>query len=407
MKPLKVLILISIIAISTAAHADFGNWFVANKRISTSLDSSEKKISYRFTCQENMDLIAASVYCFEAAAPPGYRISLQDNNAGQPSGIPLAFSTYIPLPQSWSTIPLQSVPMVKGKIYHLVLEHDAKRGGDHTVGLIGLSNYASFLSTDILNHLHPNNGSPDPETNVLLYDGHQWKELNQEPVYAIYGKGAQFQGNPYDHPGFRPIYGDDGSGDKSHQVLQGESLHFHCGFAATSLAIRVRKQGNPKHPLNYLILKNLFLEHKTIPIHKAVALTPSQASSDFQWVTVGFDDKGSSNFSPECWFLALQTDSGRASQDSPGCEDCYLLSNVGNSGGLADAANLTFDGGPHLSRIVYSTDGGSPFHWLDLFESDANLGAIGPSCPVPSQREFPPLPTPLPLVDGNNVEFQP
>ncbi|HEY5040083.1 MAG TPA: hypothetical protein VIJ93_13525, partial [bacterium] len=72
-------------------------------------------------------------------------------------------------------------------------------------------------------------------------------------------------------------------------------------------------------------------------------------------------------------------------------------SNMDNSGGLSNAANLTFDGGPHLSRIVYSMDGGSPFHWLDQFESDANLGAIGPSCPPASKMEFQPLPTPLPL----------
>lgn len=389
----------------SAVHADFGNWFVADKRLSTTLDNSEKKISYRFTCQEDMNLSAVAVFCAEASKPPAYRISLQADESGLPSGIPLSFSSYVPLPQSWSTVPLEPVPLVKGLVYHLVLEQDVKRGGDHAVGVIGPTHYAAFLSTDVLNHLHPNDGSPDPKTNTLFSDGRQWKELNQEPVYAVYGEGSRFQGNPYDLPDVRPIYGSGGSNDKSIQVLQGESLHFHCGFAATDLVIRVRKQGNPKSPLNYLLLKNIFQIHKALQIHKAVALTPDQVSSHFQWVTIGFDDRGASNFSPECWFLALQTDSGGASKNSPGCEDCYLLSVVSNSGGLANASNLTFDGGAHLSRSVYSINGGEPFHWLDEFESDANIGAIGPTCPPPSPMEPNPLPTPLPLEKERS--FQP
>jgi hypothetical protein len=386
-----------ILMAGASAQADFGNWFVANQKLSSSLDSSDKKLSFRFTCQSDTDLTAVAVYCAGAENPPAYLVSLQDDAAGLPSGKPLAFSSYIPHPQGWSTIPLKSVLLTKGKVYHLVLEDDVKRGGDHPVGVIGQANYAAFLYTDVLNHLHPNDGSPDAATNVLSFDGGHWKELNREPVYAVYGQRGQSQGNPYDDPGIRPIYGGNDPNDKSHQVLQGEALHFHCGFEATHFAIRIKKQGNPKYPLNYLILKNLFQVHQVLQVHKSVALAPDQVPSDFQWVTIGFEDKGISNFSPECWFLVLQTDSGKASPNSPGCDDCYLLSDMGNSGGLADAANLTFDGGPHLSRSVYSTDGGSPLHWLDDFENDSNLVAIGPSCPPPTENDFPPIPTPLPL----------
>ncbi len=281
-----------------------------------------------------------------------------------------------------------------------------KRGGDHPVGVIGPSNYASFLSTDVQNHMHPDDGSPDPAANMMLFENNQWKELNQEPVYAVYGDGKQLQGNPYDDPGLRPIYGNGDAKDKSHQVLQGEALHFHCGFQAASLVFRVRKQGNPKYPLNYSVLKNEFQIHQTFPVHSGVALAPAQAGTSFQWVTVGFDDPRTSDFSPECWFLVFQTDSGKASKDTPGCEDCYLLSDVGNSGGLPDAANLTFDGGPHLSREVYSTDGGSASKWFDEFERDANVGALGPPCHItPFGEPQQLIPTPMPL-DGDKG-FQP
>ena len=380
-------------------RADFGNRFVANRRLSTPLNSSDKKISYRFTCQEDMDLAAAAVFCVEAEKPPAYLLSLQADEHGYPSGNPLASSHFIPRAQSWTTVPLSRAPLLKGKIYHLVVEQDVLRGGGHAVGVIGPSNWASFLSTDVLNHLHCGDGTPDPSTNVLLFEGNRWRELGQEPVYAIFGAGNSLQGNPYDDPGVRPIYGGGTPVDKSKQVLQGQALHFHCGYAATAFAIRVRKQGNPHSPLNYSILKHFFQIHKTTPIYTAVALEPGQTPSGFQWVTIGFGDKSKSNFSPECWFLVFQTDSGRPSKDFPGCDDCYVLSDVGNSGGLGEAAELTFDGGPHLSRLVYSLDGGSPFHWLDEFERDANVVAIGPDCPPPLKMEYQPVPTPEPLME--------
>ena len=395
------LCLVILLTNTPVAWSDFGNRFVVNKRLSTTLNTSDEKLSFRFTCQADINVTAAAVYCMDATKPPAYIVGLQEDNNGIPSGEFLTFSSYIPRPQSWSTVPLDSVPLIKGKVYHLVVEQDVKRGGDHPVGTIGPDNCASFLSTDVLNHIHPNDGSPDPQTNVLSFENDHWKPLDQEPVYALYGAGSQLQGNPYDDPGIRPIYGNGDPKDKTHQVLQGEALHFHCGTLSSAFAIRVRKQGNPKSPLNYMIEKNNFQIHKTYPIYSAVALTAEQVPTAFQWVTIGFGNRSVSNFSPECWFLVFQTDSGSPSKNDPGCEDCYIISDVGNSGGLADAANMTFDGGPHLSRAVYSTDGGNASHWIDEFERDTNVVAIGPDCPTYPQREFPSLPTPLPLVGGN------
>lgn len=384
------------------AHGDFGNWFVANKRLATVLDSPSKKLSFRFTCQENMTVTSLALYCMESVHSPAYLVSLQEDVDGNPSGLPLASASYVPKSKTWSVIAVDTVPLIQGKVYHLVVEDDVKRGGGHPVGVIGPSNYASFLSTDVLNHRHPNDGSPDPAANTLYGEDGKWKALDQEPVYAVYCSGTKFQGNPYDDPGECPIYG--GSGDKSHDVLRGQALHFHCGFPATHFAIRVRRVGNPQAPLNYRILKNDFLNHRCLPVFEATALDPGQVSSDFKWVTIGFSNLGASNFSPECWFLVFQTDSGRPSDTPTGCEDCYVLSDVGNSGGLPNAAGLTFDGGPHLSREVGSWDGGSLSGWMDFFERDANVGAIGPACPPFSRMNFTPLPTPEPLDSGEDFK---
>src|ERR1700679_664327 len=74
------------------AWSDFGNWFVVNKRLSTNLDSSEKELSYRFTCQADMNITAAAVYCMDAIKPPAYIVGLQEDNNGIPSGEFLTFS---------------------------------------------------------------------------------------------------------------------------------------------------------------------------------------------------------------------------------------------------------------------------------------------------------------------------
>lgn len=400
MRFLKLLVFsVTLLGGTLPVLADFGNRFAANQRFSIALNAPGKKISYRFTCQEGMDLAAAAVFCTQAENPPAYLISLQADEHGHPSGTPLASSHFVPRPESWTTVPLSHVPLIEGKVYHLVVEQDALRGGGHPVGMIGPANYAAFLSTDILNHLHCSDGTPDKNTNVLSSEGSRWRELDQEPVYALYGEGNSLQGNPYDDPGQRPIYGGSDPSDKSRQVLQGQALHFHCGYAATAFAVRVRKQGHPTSPLNYSILKNFFQIHKAVPVYTAVALNPDQTPSQFQWVTIGFADKTKSNFSPECWYLVFQTDSGHPSKDSPGCDDCYVISDVGNSGGLAQAAEFSFDGGPHLSRLVYSLDGGDPSHWLDMFERDANVVAIGPDCPPSPKMDYEPVPTPEPLME--------
>ena len=158
-------ILVTVYLISVPLRAEFGNAFVANQRLSTALNNSAQKLSFRFTCQDDITVTAAAVYCTDAVHAPAYLVSLQEDEKGEPTGTVLASYSFIPKAQSWSTIPLNAAPLVKGKAYHLVLEPDMLRGGGHPVAVIGHSNYASFLTTDVLNHMHPNDGSPDPQAN--------------------------------------------------------------------------------------------------------------------------------------------------------------------------------------------------------------------------------------------------
>lgn len=381
----------------SSAHADFGNWFIVDQRVAHRLDSANESLSFRFTCPEDITVTAASVFCADAKVPPAYTLSIQGDSNGAPSTEVLTRQDLVPSPSRWMTIPLASAPLEKGKVYHLVLKADLYRGSDHTVGICDPDHYASFATTLPLNGIRPGDGSKDPMANCLFQEKGRWETLGQEPVYALFGLGDRFQGNPYDEPGAQPIYGQDAAGNPAQGRWSGEALHFHCGFQAQALAVRVRKVGHPKAPLHYVILKHEFRIHKCVAMADGVALDPGKAGDRYQWVTIGWQGLAAANFSPECWFLALHTDSGKASTSHEGCEDCYLLSDAGNSGGLARADDLGFDGGPHLSREIYNLLNGSGLQWQDDFERDANVGALGPFCPEVPGFQPRPIPTPLPL----------
>ncbi len=379
-------------------RADYGCRFLMNSRLSTTLDSSDQKIAFRFTSRQDANVIALSFFCQTAQNPPAYLISLQEDKNGTPSGVPLGTASVVPQPASWITVPLNNISLNQGKIYHLVIEHNVTRGGFHPVGVIGPNHNAAFAYSDVPNQVDPQDGKPDPQLNVLLFQKGVWKKIDRQPIFALHESGSQVQGDPYDDSEALPIHGNGTPQDRSDDVLQGEALHPHCAFTASAIVLRVRAQGRPTAPLNYRVYTNDYRKHITSLAFTGVALNPPQAPSVFQWVTVKLrPEDHPEGFPDECRYIVFQTDSGRASSAAPGCEDCYLLSEVGNSGGLADACDLTFDGGPHLSREATSLNGG--VSWTDAFERDADVYLVGPDCSS-MISDAPPITHPLTPPDS-------
>ncbi len=381
--------------------ADFGCHFIVNSRLSYTLDNSQKKISFRFTCQQDMDVVAASVFCEKALNAPSYLISIHEDEAGSPSEESMGETSIIPQSDTWATLPMMNVPLAAGKVYHLVVEWDANRGGIHPVGVIGPQNYASFAFTDKPNHMNPYAETSDPKLEVLTFEKGGWKKLGRQPLYAVSGGGQIHQGDPYDSHLDMPIHGNGTPDDEPDDILQGEALHPHCGVPATGFAVRVKKAGNPASPLNYRVYTNDYMKHITKFSFSGKALDPNDAGEEYQWVTVGFEaPKTTQSFQPQCTYIAFQTDSGRAGTGPDECEDCYVLSGAKNSGNLSGASELTFDAGAHYSRAAYSVDGGATF--LDEFEADANLILLGPPCQEQEEGLMIPIPAPSPLPGGLN-----
>ena len=390
------LILLGFFGAASLTYGDYGCHFTMAARLFTPLNAGDKKISFRFTCHEAMNLIAVSFYCEEAQKSPAYRVSLLADKSGLPDSQPLETSSVTPKGGCWITVPINNLSLISGRVYHIVIEQDAMRGGQHNVGLIDESHFASVAYGDHLNPFDPRAETPDPNLNVLMSEKGTWKVINRQPLFALHGSGSKLQGTPYDDFKDLPICGN-GTGDPSGDVIQGEALHPHNGLTPTGFAIRIRKVGHPTSPLNYRVYSINFMQHKTILAFSGEALLPSQAPVSYQWVTIGMNKKDNPQpFPPECRYVVFQTDSGKGTSQSPGCEDCYVLSEVGNSGGLAGAADMTFDGGAHLSREVTSTDGWKT--WEDAFERDANvviLGTVGSSPALPTPE---PIPTPASLM---------
>jgi hypothetical protein len=394
MKSLKWTFLLTFF-LSGLAYADYGCHFVLNSRLETPLNAAGKKIAIRFTSRQDMSLIGVSFYCEQAVIPPAYQVELREDIKGMPSTAILESASVTPKGGCWNTVPFNNLPLFPGKVYHIVIEQDATRGGQHLVGIIDSQHFASIAYGDHLNPFDPTDEKPDPRLNVLTFDGETWQTLDRQPLYALHGAGSKYQGNPYDSFEELPIHGNGTSQDRSDDVLRGEALHPHSGLSAKGFAVRLRKQGQPTAPLNYRVYVINFLQHKTTLAFTGQALQPDQVTDSFQWVTIGIHKEDhAQSFPPECRYVVFQSDSGRPVSQSPGCEDCYVLSEVGNSGGLGEAADMTFDSGAHRSRETFSIDGGAT--WIDRFERDANVVIIGDLGATGESPELGDIPTPEP-----------
>ncbi|HVZ81563.1 MAG TPA: hypothetical protein VHE12_12310 [bacterium] len=381
------------LSFAAPALADFGCHFLLDQVSYLNLDDPEKKVSIRFTAREDMDLLGVSFLEGPAKDLVSLKVSVQDDLGGQPSTVTLGSSFLVPGSNGWKNVPFNNLPLLEGHVYHLVFEIDQFRGGHHKVSTADPDHFVSLGYGDTLNGFDPQDEKKDPKLDLLVLEKGHWKTLGRQPLFALYGAGFKAQGAPYDTAGEIPIHGNGTPGDPSDDLLQSECLHPHYGFNATGVRLRVRKVGNPASPLNYRVYIHQYIQHKTFLGFSGHAFQPGEIGRDFQWHSFKFKKEDNpQSFPPECRYVVFQTDAGRPSDQAPGCQDCYVISDLRTSGGLANGDELTFDGGAHLSREAYSTDGGKT--WIDLFERDANVILTGPESPSPTLPSTLAVPTP-------------
>lgn len=381
------------LSLTAPSLADFGPHFILNQVSYLKIDDPDKKISVRFTAREDMNLLGVSFLEGPSKDLVSLKVSVQEDKGGKPSTVVLGSSCVVPGESGWKNIPFNNLPLVGGRVYHLVFETDRLRGGHHPVSTTDAGHFISLGYGDTLNKFDPQDEKKDLALDLLVLEKGVWKALGRQPLFALHGSGEKAQGAPYDIAGELPIHGNDTPQDPSDDLLQSECLHPHYGLNATGVRLRVRKQGHPTTPLNYRVYIHQYIQHTTVLGFSGVAFQPKEVGEKFQWLSFQFKKEDNpQSFPPECRYVVFQTASGRPVDQGPGCEDCYVISDMRTSGGLADGDELTFDGGAHLSREAVSTDGGKT--WIDLFERDANIILTGPEGSSPNLPAFYAIPTP-------------
>lgn len=174
------------------------------------LDDANKTISYRFLAEEAKSVVKIRQYFSAVLAPPTYRIGLQADDGGEPSGTFLGSADFTPS-AGFNVITLgTAVTLTLGSIYHVAIEYVS--------GTIGGSNYAQYVRLASNSSVMPYpRFRYDPNLNYLLSTdgGSSWTVQNADLGGCIleFSDGTYF-GNTYRNQTTTTVFGINYKGEK-------------------------------------------------------------------------------------------------------------------------------------------------------------------------------------------------
>lgn len=195
-----------------------GNRFsVFGTEESSSLDTTNKKISFRFTAQNTKTVDELKVYISDTHnnQTPTYRYGLQADDNDSPSGTWLGedeegYADFQTNDIGWHAVELEEqVNITEGTIYHLVIEHHS--------GSINAGKSIKLRTLRPLNLIVPFDSSDDLNLMIRWSDngGSSWSDVNNTPVYMlIFDEGnPEAEGNPYHLADDKEVYGNHFKGE--------------------------------------------------------------------------------------------------------------------------------------------------------------------------------------------------
>ena len=172
---------------------DPANQYLVNNTYYATYHDSILKSSYRFTAQNTKTAERVRVYVSVlVGTSPSYRIGLQADNDGVPSGTFLAYGDFQPNSTTWWDVLLPSgtANLVEGNVYHLVVQYLS--------GTINVSNTMGLRHTAPDNNIIPYDNSLDPARAVLQNSGAGWEiRDDKNPVFMIGYTDSTYEGTPY------------------------------------------------------------------------------------------------------------------------------------------------------------------------------------------------------------------
>ncbi|HPI03550.1 MAG TPA: hypothetical protein PKZ78_06915 [Candidatus Goldiibacteriota bacterium] len=248
-----LLMLFVFAAVSSAAGAEpvmLGNRYISedtNRYVS--LNSSVKRLSYRFTASFDMTTSSLWLYSGTKSGSASYEIGIQTDSNGVPSGTYLNGSTTTSLnANDWTQVNITTVALTKGQIYHILI----------TSSNASASAYNNLAYSFPGHKLFPKNQEFDGNAQVLEYNG-MWQGANLGeggmPIFLIDESGATEFGNPFMYPYYYSIHAAGTSGVTTDDSVAGEEIVWNApNTSITGVEFYVRKYGNPGESLKYRII---------------------------------------------------------------------------------------------------------------------------------------------------------
>jgi hypothetical protein len=148
---------------------------------SITLDGSGEKLAFRFTAQSSKSVNKVHIYINSiTGTSPTYRVGLQGDSSGEPSGTWLgatnqAYQDMTPSASGWITLTLnETASLTSGTVYHIVVQYQS--------GTINGSNYSSFriLYPKIL-YQHSNEST----NNISFSDSNLARLFNSGSIWSV------------------------------------------------------------------------------------------------------------------------------------------------------------------------------------------------------------------------------
>jgi len=155
----------------TEGASYYGNQIAQSSSLGYALSTATRKASVKFTADETATIAAFRLYMNRTGTAPTYRVGLQNDATGYPSGSWLGGNANVDAANpggGWNQFDIPDSVVSSGSTYHIVMEYVG--------GTVNTSNYARFSYT-IPNLL--------PAEAVTTYNGTTWATLNATPSYVL------------------------------------------------------------------------------------------------------------------------------------------------------------------------------------------------------------------------------
>jgi hypothetical protein len=211
------------------------------------LSSTTHRVSMRFTAKNSKTVADVRIYVASVVGTsPVYKIGIQDNSGGIPSGTYLSFTT-AQLSSGWNIIDIPDVSITSGNVYHIVIEYNS--------GTIDANNYINIGATSPNLQLYPYDSSSDSNSRCLYDDNNNWADDtgdNYNPVYVLRFTDGTSEGNPIAKLGSFPtliVYNLQKVGEvwyiSADKFVQDISFYVKGGAAGQNLIVHLEDTANP------------------------------------------------------------------------------------------------------------------------------------------------------------------